>query len=170
MRNNTRGLIFHLIIIAVMFIFTAIVNLSEMLKKVLYGNIAFRIILCIIPILLYYNLAKGMSKKKSKRLDFLSGNIIVLISVILFIPPFLILKSKMFSLGIAESIWKFPLDLFLMPELFIYQLLKIDYNIVSIIIASLIPGFIYGISIKKSRIKIMRKIRMKQLRSKRYEK
>lgn len=139
-----------------------LINTSSLLIKVMYGNKISRLILSLLPILLYYNLAKGMSKKKSSRLDFLSGNIIVLISIIFFLLAFIIHKSDLFTIGIGASNWKFPLDIFLMPGLFITEMLKIQYGPLAIAFASLMPGFIYGISIKKSRAKLNKKMRMRK--------
>ena len=63
MRNNTRGLFIHLIIVGFMFGIATLINLNQTLLKIFYGNLIFKIIISIIPLILYYNFGKGLSKK-----------------------------------------------------------------------------------------------------------
>ncbi|WP_138159621.1 hypothetical protein [Peptoniphilus catoniae] len=167
MKNNVRGLIFHIFIILIMFLLNILIGLNKTISNFIYGNVIFKLLLALLPIILYYNFAKAMSKRASKRLDFLTGNIIVLVSIIFFIPPIIMEGRGMFSTGVAESIWKFPLDLFLMPGIFIFEILGLGYNLLSLIFASLLPGIIYGISIKKARAKINRRRKIQRMRARR---
>lgn len=167
MKNNVLALIFHILIIFILFIVNLLISLNSTISNLIYGNMIFKVILIVFTIFLYYNFAKLMSKRKSKRLDFLTGNIIVVVAIILLIPPLIMLGFKMFNMSVAESLWKFPLDFFLMPGLLISRLLGFKYGIIPIIFASLLPGFIYGISIKKSRNKLRRQNRVKRIRQRR---
>lgn len=160
MKNNVKGFIFHIFVIIIVSLIAIVINLNESVINIVYGNIIFRVILALIPIVLYYNLGKGMSKRTTKKLDFLTGNLIIATSIILFIIAFVGLGADLFETSVAGSMWKFPLDLFLLPELYIFQMFNISYNIFTIFIAAIFPGIIYGISIKKSRAKIMKRKRM----------
>ena len=51
-----------------------------------------------------------------------------------------------------------------MPQVYAIKILGISYNPISLFVASLIPGFIYGISIKISRAKMIRRNRAKMRR------
>lgn len=167
MKNNVLALIFHILIIFILFIVNLLISLNSTISNLIYGNMIFKIILIVFTIFLYYNFAKLMSKRRSKRLDFLTGNIIVVVAIILLIPPLIMLGFKMFDMNVSENLWKFPLDFFLMPGLLISRLLGFKYGIISLVFASLLPGFIYGISIKKSRNKIIRQNRVKRMRQRR---
>ncbi|RVU54327.1 hypothetical protein [Anaerosphaera multitolerans] len=164
MKNNVRGLIFHLIIILIVFIMALLINLSDSLIEIIYGNIIFRTILSLIPIFLYYNFGKAMSKRGSKNLDFFTGNIVFLIAVVLLVFAFLGLKSDVFNTPVAGTMWRFPLDFFLMPQLYIFQMYNIGYNMFTALLAAILPGFLYGVSIKRSRAKILKKKRLMKLR------
>ncbi|MDO5041078.1 MAG: hypothetical protein Q4D95_03210 [Peptoniphilus sp.] len=167
MRNNIRGLVFHIFIIIILFLLNILIGLSDTLSGFLYGNIIFKIILALIPVLLYFNFSKAMNKRVSRKLDFLAGNLIILISLILFVPVFLVHGLSMFKMNVAESLWKFPLDLFLMPGLFSFQLLGLGYNMATLALSAVIPGFIYGISIRRSRRKIHRRNKMMEIKHRR---
>ncbi|SHH32804.1 hypothetical protein SAMN02745245_01095 [Anaerosphaera aminiphila DSM 21120] len=167
MKNNVRGLVFHLFVIIIVFLISLLINLNETVVKVVYGNIVFKVILSLFIIILYYNFGKAMSKRSSRKLDFFTGNIIFCIAIVLFMFAFVGLGADLFKFEVSGSMWKFPLDLFLMPELYIYQMFNIGYNIFSIFFAAIIPGIIYGISIKRSRAKILKKKRLMKQRQNR---
>ncbi|MGI5948733.1 hypothetical protein [Peptoniphilus sp.] len=163
MRNNTRGLIFHFLIVAIVFAISFVINLSESVRNLVYGNLIFKIVFVFLIVLLYYNFGKGLSKKNAKSLDFFAGNLIFLIGIILFAFAFLGMGMDFFDKPIGSSYWKFPVELFLMPQVYAIKVLGIDYNILSFLVSALIPGFIYGFSIKNSRNKMMR--RKRQMRN-----
>ncbi len=167
MRNNVRGLVFHIFIIIILFLLNVLIGLNDTLSKFLYGNIIFKIILALIPVILYFNFSKAMNKRVSRRLDFLTGNLIILIALILFVPAFIMEGFGLFKLNVAESIWKFPLDLFLMPGLFSFELLGFEYSMVTLALSAVIPGMIYGISIRRSRIKINRRNKIMEMKKRR---
>lgn len=164
MRNNTRGLIFHILIIFITFVIAAIINLSKSMRNLVYGNIFFKFILVAVIVLLYYNFGKLLSKRNARSLDFFAGNLILLIGMILFSLGLLGLGKEIFKASIGGSYWKFPLEFFLMPEVYAIKVLGINYNAFSLLIATLIPGFIYGISIKISRTKMIKRNRIKNRR------
>ncbi|NMW84562.1 hypothetical protein HKO22_02235 [Peptoniphilus sp. AGMB00490] len=164
MRNNTRGLIFHILIIFITFAMAAIINISSSVRSLVYGNIFFKYILVAAILLLYYNFGKLLSKRNARSIDFFAGNLIFLIGLILFAFGFLGLGRKIFEASVGGSYWKFPLEFFLMPEVYAIKVLGINYNAISLLIATLIPSFIYGISIKISRAKIIKRNRLKNRR------
>ncbi|MGF0096587.1 hypothetical protein ACQRC6_09110 [Peptoniphilus sp. SGI.035] len=164
MRNNTRGLIFHILIIFITFAIAAIINLSNSMRNLVYGNIFFKFILVAVIVLLYYNFGKLLSKRNARSLDFFAGNLIFLIGTILFALGLLGLGKEIFKASIGGSYWKFPLEFFLMPEVYAIKVLGINYNALSLLIATLMPGFIYGISIKISRAKMIKRNRIKNRR------
>ena len=100
-----------------------------------------------------------LSKRNARSLDFFAGNLIFLIGLILFALGFLGLGKEFFTGSVGGSYWKFPVEFFLMPEVYAIKVLGINYNALSLLVATLIPGFIYGISIKISRAKIMKRNR-----------
>ena len=159
MRNNTRALIFHILIIFITFAIAALINLSSSMRNLVYGNIFFKIIIVAVIVVLYYNFGKLLSKRNAKSLDFFAGNLIVLIGLIFFAFWFLGLGKEIFSISVGGSYWKFPLEFFLMPEVYAIKVLGINYNAISLLVASLLPGCIYGISIKISRAKLIRRNR-----------
>ena len=161
MRNNTRGLIFHILIVFITFAISALINLNTNMRNLVYGNIFFKVILVAVIVVLYYNFGKMLSKRNARSLDFFAGNLIFLIGLILFALGFLGLGKEIFTRSVGGSYWKFPLEFFLMPEVYALKVLGINYNGLSLLVATLIPGFIYGISIKISRAKIIKRNRAK---------
>lgn len=164
MRNNTRALIFHILIVFITFAVASLINLSSQVRDLVYGNIAFKVILVGFIVILYFNFGKGLSKKNARSLDFFAGNLIWLIGIILFAFAFVGLGREVFSSSVGGSYWKFPLEFFLMPQVYAIKILGISYNPLSLFVASLIPGFIYGMSIKISRARIIRRNRAKMRR------
>ena len=164
MRNNTRGLIFHILIVFITFLLAALLNLSDSVRRLVYGNIFFKLIVVAVIFVLYFNFGKLLSKRNAKSLDFFAGNLIILIGLILFGLGFLGLGTKIFSTSVGGSYWKFPLEFFLMPEVYSIKVLGIKYNGFSLLVAALIPGIIYGFSIKISRAKIIRRSRVRSRR------
>ncbi|MDU5807294.1 MAG: hypothetical protein E6Z55_07455 [Peptoniphilus harei] len=164
MRNNTRALIFHILIVFITFAVASLINLSSQVRDLVYGNIAFKVILVGFIVILYFNFGKGLSKKNARSLDFFAGNLIWLIGIILFAFAFVGLGREVFSSSVGGSYWKFPLEFFLMPQVYAIKILGISYNPLSLFVASLIPGFIYGMSIKISRSRIIRRNRAKMRR------
>ena len=159
MRNNTRGLIFHILIVFITFLLAALINLSDSVRRLVYGNIFFKLIVVAVIFVLYFNFGKLLSKRNAKSLDFFAGNLIILIGL-----GFLGLGTKIFSTSVGGSYWKFPLEFFLMPEVYSIKVLGIKYNGFSLLVAALIPGIIYGFSIKISRAKIIRRSRVRSRR------
>lgn len=159
MRNNTRALIFHILIVFITFAVASLINLSSQVRNLVYGNLAFKVILVGLILILYFNFGKGLSKKNARSLDFFAGNLIWLIGLVLFAFAFVGLGREVFSRSVGGSYWKFPLEFFLMPQVYAIKILGISYNPLSLLVATLIPGFIYGISIKISRAKIMKRNR-----------
>lgn len=164
MRNNTRALIFHILIVFITFALACLINLSSQVRNLVYGNLAFRVILVALILILYFNFGKGLSKKNARSLDFLAGNLIWLIGLVLFAFAFVGLGREVFSRSVGGSYWKFPLEFFLMPEVYAIKILGIAYNPLSLFVASLVPGFVYGISIKISRAKMMRRSKARMRR------
>lgn len=167
MKNNIRGFIFHIIVAIFVFGISLLINMSVPIRNLVYSNIFFKIIISFLPIRFYYNLAKGMSKRTPKSLDFFYGSLIVLVSIILGLIAFMGLGMKIFSSTIASSIWRLPLDLFLLPQMYILEIFKIKHNIITFTLAILAPGFIYGFSIRKSRQKIAKQKRAKRIKEQR---
>lgn len=164
MRNNTRALIFHILIVFITFAIASLINLSAQVRNLVYGNIFFKIILVAFIFILYFNFGKGLSKKNAKSLDFFAGNLICLIGLILFAFAFVGLGREVFTKSIGGSYWKFPMEFFLMPQLYAIKVLGIKYNPISLLIATLIPNFIYGFSIKISRAKMIKRNRARMRR------
>ena len=164
MRNSTRALIFHILIVFITFALACLINLSSQVRNLVYGNLAFRVILVALILILYFNFGKGLSKKNARSLDFLAGNLIWLIGLVLFAFAFVGLGREVFSRSVGGSYWKFPLEFFLMPQVYAIKILGIAYNPLSLFVASLVPGFIYGISIKISRAKMMRRSKARMRR------
>ena len=164
MRNNTRALIFHILIVFITFALACLINLSSQVRNLVYGNLAFKVILVGLILILYFNFGKGLSKKNARSLDFFAGNLIWLIGLVLFAFAFVGLGREVFSRSVGGSYWKFPLEFFLMPEVYAIKILGIAYNPLSLFVASLVPGFIYGISIKISRAKMMRRSKARMRR------
>lgn len=164
MRNNTRALIFHILIVFITFAIASLINLSAQVRNLVYGNIFFKIILVTFIFILYFNFGKGLSKKNAKSLDFFAGNLICLIGLILFAFAFVGLGREVFTKSIGGSYWKFPMEFFLMPQLYVIKVLGIKYNPISLLIATLIPNFIYGFSIKISRTKMIKRNRARMRR------
>ena len=164
MRNNTRALIFHIPIVFITFAIASLINLSAQVRNLVYGNIFFKIILVAFIFILHFNFGKGLSKKNAKSLDFFAGNLICLIGLILFAFAFVGLGREVFTKSIGGSYWKFPMEFFLMPQLYAIKVLGIKYNPISLLIATLIPNFIYGFSIKISRAKMIKRNRERMRR------
>ena len=164
MRNNTRALIFHILIVFITFAIASLINLSAQVRNLVYGNIFFKIILVAFIFILYFNFGKGLSKRNARSLDFFAGNLICLIGLILFTFAFVGLGREVFTKSIGGSYWKFPMEFFLMPQLYVIKVLGIKYNPISLLIATLIPNFIYGFSIKISRAKMIKRNRARMRR------
>ena len=129
MRNNTRALIFHILIVFITFAVASLINLSSQVRNLVYGNLAFKVILVGLILILYFNFGKGLSKKNARSLDFFSGNLIWLIGLVLFAFAFVGLGREVFSRSVGGSYWKFPLEFFLMPQVYAIKILGISYNL-----------------------------------------
>ena len=123
MRNNTRALIFHILIVFITFAVASLINLSSQVRNLVYGNLAFKVILVGLILILYFNFGKGLSKKNARSLDFFAGNLIWLIGLVLFAFAFVGLGREVFSRSVGGSYWKFPLEFFLMPQVYAIKIL-----------------------------------------------
>ena len=70
MKNTLRALVFHVIVIAFVFLLGLVLNWSGFIRELVYSNLFFKILLSFLPIMFYYNLGKGMSKRTPKKLDY----------------------------------------------------------------------------------------------------
>lgn len=169
MRNNTRGLVIHIFVGLIIFLLAFFINLSKAVREIVYGNLVFRVIISLVPIILYYNFAKLLSKRQSPKLDYLSGNLIVFFGLILFLFGFLLTGRDFFSLGIGTRAFKFPAEIFLTPQIYMIKVLRLPYNAISLLIFTLLPTLIYGFSLRVSREKIRRQRSYRRNSRRRYE-
>ena len=124
----------------------------------------FKIIIVILILYLYFLLGRGMSKKRPPREDILTGNLIIFISLLTIGIAFLGLRGRFFEVGPGGSYYRFPMDIFLYPELYILKLIGYYDNYIAIIVSSFVPGIVYFFSIKKSRAQMRRKRRLERNR------
>ena len=164
MNNNLRGLFFHFLVIIATFALSYFINLTEPLRNLVYGNMVFKIIIVILILYLYFLLGRGMSKKRPPREDILTGNLIIFISLLTIGIAFLGLRGRFFEVGPGGSYYRFPMDIFLYPELYILKLIGYYDNYIVIIVSSFVPGIVYFFSIKKSRAQMRRKRRLERNR------
>lgn len=164
MNNNIRGLLFHIIVIIATFALSYFINLTEEVRNLLYGNMVFRIMIVILILYMYYLLGKGMSKRRPPIEDILTGNLIIFISLLTIGAAFLGLRGKFFEVGPGGSYYRFFMDMFMYPELYILKLIGFYEYLEAIIASAFVPGIIYFLSIKKSRAIIRRKRRIERNR------
>ncbi len=164
MNNNLRGLFFHFLVIIATFALSYFINLTEPVRNLVYGNMVFKIIIVILILYLYFLLGRGMSKKRPPREDILTGNLIIFISLLTIGIAFLGLRGRFFEVGPGGSYYRFPMDIFLYPELYILKLIGYYDNYIAIIVSSFVPGIVYFFSIKKSRAQMRRKRRLERNR------
>ena len=164
MNNNLRGLFFHFLVIIATFALSYFINLTEPVRNLVYGNMVFKIIIVILILYLYFLLGRGMSKKRPPREDILSGNLIIFISLLTIGIAFLGLRGRFFEVGPGGSYYRFPMDIFLYPQLYILKLIGYYDNYIAIIVSSFVPGIVYFFSIKKSRAQMRRKRRLERNR------
>lgn len=164
MNNNLRGLFFHFLVIIATFALSYFINLTEPVRNLFYGNMVFKIIIVILILYLYFLLGRGMNKKRPPREDILTGNLIIFISLLTIGIAFLGLRGKFFEVGPGGSYYRFPMDIFLYPELYILKLIGYYDNYIAIIVSSFVPGIVYFFSIKKSRAQMRRKRRLERNR------
>lgn len=164
MNNNLRGLFFHFLVIIATFALSYFINLTEPVRNLVYGNMVFKIIIVILILYLYFLLGRGMSKKRPTREDILTGNLIIFISLLTIGIAFLGLRGRFFEVGPGGSYYRFPMDIFLYPELYILKLIGYYDNYIAIIVSSFVPGIVYFFSIKKSRAQMRRKRRLERNR------
>ena len=164
MNNNLRGLFFHFLVIIATFALSYFINLTEPVRNLVYGNMVFKLIIVILILYLYFLLGRGMSKKRPPREDILTGNLIIFISLLTIGIAFLGLRGRFFEVGPGGSYYRFPMDIFLYPELYILKLIGYYDNYIAIIVSSFVPGIVYFFSIKKSRAQMRRKRRLERNR------
>ena len=164
MNNNLRGLFFHFLVIIATFALSYFINLTEPVRNLVYGNMVFKIIIVILILYLYFLLGRGMSKKRPPREDNLTGNLIIFISLLTIGIAFLGLRGRFFEVGPGGSYYRFPMDIFLYPQLYILKLIGYYDNYIAIIVSSFVPGIVYFFSIKKSRAQMRRKRRLERNR------
>ena len=164
MNNNLRGLFFHFLVIIATFALSYFINLTEPVRNLVYGNMVFKIIIVILILYLYFLLGRGMSKKRPPREDILTGDLIIFISLLTIGIAFLGLRGRFFEVGPGGSYYRFPMDIFLYPELYILKLIGYYDNYIAIIVSSFVPGIVYFFSIKKSRAQMRRKRRLERNR------
>ncbi len=164
MNNNLRGLLFHVIVIIATFALSYFINLTEAVRNLIYGNMVFRIIIVILILYLYFLLGRGMSKRRPPREDILTGNLIIFISLLTIGVAFLGLRGKFFEAGPGGSYYRFFMDMFMYPELYILKLIGFYEHYAAIIMSAFVPGIIYFFSIKKSRAVMRRRRRIERNR------
>lgn len=164
MNNNLRGLFFHFLVIIVTFALSYFINLTDPVRNLVYGNMVFKIIIVILILYLYFLLGRAISKKRPPREDILTGNLIIFISLLTIGIAFLGLRGRFFEVGPGGSYYRFPMDMFLYPELYILKLIGYYDNYIAIIVSSFVPGIVYFFSIKKSRAQMRRKRRLERNR------
>lgn len=164
MKNTIRAVFFQIFVGVLIFFLSFLINMSDVVRNFMYSNIVFRVILCFVPLYLYYNLGKGMSKKKAKGLDFFTGSVVFLIALILAVIAFVGLGMKLFTSDYFSSMWRLPLDVFLYPQNYICSLMGINHGVAAFVCGAVLPSFIFGLSIKSSRKKMLRLKRMKRMR------
>lgn len=164
MNNNLRGLLFHIIVIIATFALSYFINLSEEVRNLIYGNMVFRIIIVILILYMYFLLGKGMSKRRAPIEDILTGNLIIFISLLSIGVAFLGLREKFLEVGPGDSYYRFFMDMFMYPELYILKLIGFYEYLEAIIASAFVPGIIYFLSIKKSRAVIKRKKKIERNR------
>lgn len=164
MNNNLRGLFFHFLVIIATFALSYFINLTEPVRNLVYGNMVFKLIIVILILYLYFLLGRGMSKKRPPREDILTGNLIIFISLLTIGIAFLGLRGRFFEVGPGGSYYRFPMDIFLYPELYTLKLIGYYDNYIAIIVSSFVPGIVYFFSIKKSRAQMRRKRRLERNR------
>lgn len=163
--NNVMGLIGHVFTVIIMFLFVLLINFNQGISEILYGNFLFKVVLSLIPIIIYFLFGKLMSKKQNKLSDFFTGILIVAGFAFLFFIAYFGLGNKIYSLPVSGSMWKMPLDLFMLPQIFILKLFRLKYSFLTLLISALVPGIIYSISIKLSKKKLDRRKRIRERRN-----
>ncbi|WBW50436.1 hypothetical protein O6R05_02520 [Peptoniphilus equinus] len=155
MRNNVRGLFIHLLITALIFGLSFIINLSPAVVKLLYGNRIFCVVAALLPLLLYYLFGGWLSKFQNPKLDFFAGNIIVLLGVVLGLFS-LIGFTRPENADVAGTLFRLPMDMFLFAQIYSLKVLGLQAGHIALLGTSFVPGIIFGIRIKQDRGRISR--------------
>lgn len=167
MKNKNRAIVFQIMIITFMFLFSWLINLSEMVRNFIYGNIFLKLIVTLVPIMFYYNMGKGMTKRYNRKFDFFTGSTIFIIAIILGVIAFIGTKMKIFSIPVASSIWRLPLDIWLYPEMYIFEVWGIKHNLITFAFSTIFPSLVFGFGLKTSRKRFEKRRKIQKMRAKR---
>lgn len=162
MKNNIRALVFHLFTVVFVFLLSLLIDANATIRELVYSHLFFKLIVSFLIIMFYYNLGKGMSKRRNRKFDYLTGIFIFLIAVFFGLIAFAGHGSEIFKIPVASSMWRFPLDIFLLPEMYILAIFKIKHNILTFLISAILPGIIFGISIRHSRRRLAKQKRIRR--------
>lgn len=150
--NNWLGLLFHTIIVALCGALIWAMNYFASDWGFMYDHIAVKIVITLVPVLLYWIFAKILPGRAEKSRDFTSGMAILIIGLVVFGVAMFGFGGDLTGLEFGESMWTLPMDVFLLPAILVLSVWGLGYNIIGLVASTILPTIIFGISRKVSRI------------------
>ncbi|NLY08746.1 MAG: hypothetical protein GXZ11_02420 [Tissierellia bacterium] len=144
--NNWLGLLYHAFVVAICGAVIWAMNRYGAEWGFIYNHIAVKVALSLLPVLLYWLLAKLLPGKKDKKRDFTSGLAIFFIALITLIVAFAGHRQELFSMGFGGSVWTLPLDVFMLPVILVLSIWGKGYNIIFLVAGMLLPTILFGLS------------------------
>ncbi|MDO5712961.1 MAG: hypothetical protein Q4Q07_00890 [Tissierellia bacterium] len=154
LKNNILGCIGQVILVLLTFLFISLIHMGEGLSQFFYSGFIGKIFFILVPALYYWLFGKLMSRSTGWAGLLFPGLSIFGISLILGFIGFSALGSQWINLSVGESMWRFPLEVFLLPQYILATLWNLPKEEYTLLILSCVPGLIYTISLLGGRHKI----------------
>ena len=164
-KNNILGVLGHLFIVAFVFLFLSLVHKGDTVARFFYSGVVGKVFFVLLPVFFYWLVGKLMSRNTGWVGVLLPGLGIVAVAFFFSLISLSGLGSSWMTKEVGESMWRFPLELFLLPQyviLTLWGLPKVEYTMM---ILSLFPGVVYTFSILQGRMKKKQRKRKREFSS-----
>lgn len=161
-KNNILACIGQVILAILTFLFLTLIHGGEHVAGYFYSGIGGKIFFILVPALYYWLLGKLMSRTAGRSGILLPGLGIVLLSLLFGFIGFSGLGSSWREMTVGQSMWRLPLDLFLLPQMIWATLFNLPKEEYVILLLSAVPGLIFTLSLLDGKRKINRRKRMRK--------
>lgn len=134
-KNNISIVIMQVILSFFWMGFMFLINLSESLESFFYGNLPVRIAIVALVVLVFFLMGKLLKKNISFSEVLFSGILSVGIGSLFFLIAYLGEGKHLLDGAVGTSLWRFPLDFYLLPQMFVIHLMGISKTWLSYLIA-----------------------------------
>lgn len=147
-RNNLKSLLFYFLILIMTFVSLFVFQIGSNLVENNYNNNIVKGLFVLANLSLYFFMGRFIGIKSSRRHDFKSLILLMLISIGIY---FYGVKYGSFSINSTLVDQSLPLALFLSPVIMTSIVLGFEFNILFLVVYFIIASIIVGLVIKRYR-------------------